>query len=70
MPLKNPMTRSAWWPAMTRSGIAGASALNTVSTMVIGKVIHQRIGAGFSALTTRPIGTTVSRLRNEPSLIG
>ena len=65
-----PMIRSAWCPATMRSGIAGSSALNTVSTMVIGKVIHQRIGAGFSALTTRPIGMTTSRLRKLPSLIG
>ncbi len=37
----------------TRSGIAGASALKIVSMTVIGKVIHQRIGAGRSALITR-----------------
>ena len=38
--------------------------------MVIGKVIHQRIGAGRTALTIRPGGTIAVRLRNEPSLIG
>ena len=55
---------------MTRSGMAGVSALNTVSMTVIGKVIHWRIGAGRTALTTRPAGTIDLRLRNEPSLIG
>jgi hypothetical protein len=55
---------------MTRSGIAGASALNTVSTMVIGNVIHHRIGAGRVALMTRPGGTIAVRLRNDPSLMG
>ena len=38
---------------MTRSGIAGCSALKIVSTTVIGNVIHQRIGAGRVALTMR-----------------
>ena len=52
------------------SGIAGASALKIVSTMVIGKVIHQRIGAGCTALTTRPGGTIDLEARNWPSLIG
>ncbi len=70
MPWKAATSRSAWWPAMMRSGIAGASALKIVSMMVIGKVIHQRIGAGRVALTTRPGGTMILRLRNEPSLIG
>ena len=64
------LTRSAWWPAMTRSGIAGARALKTVSTIVIGNVIHQRIGAGRVALTTVPGGTIEVRPRNAPSLIG
>ncbi len=63
-------TRSAWWAAITLSGTAVSSALNTVSTMVIGKVIHQRIGAGFWALTTLPGGRMIFSGRNEPSLIG
>ena len=46
---------------MTRSGIADASALMTVSTTVIGKVIHIRIAAGFAALTTVPWGTMTFR---------
>ena len=41
-----------------------------VSTTVIGNVIHQRIGAGRTALTIRPGGKMTFRLRNEPSLIG
>ena len=36
MPWKFEITRSAWWPAMTRPGMAGAKALNTVSITVIG----------------------------------
>jgi hypothetical protein len=55
---------------MTRSGIAGSSALNTVSMTVIGNVIHQRIGAGRVALMMRPGGMITLRLRNAPSLIG
>ena len=50
--------------------MADARALKIVSTMVIGYVIHQRIGAGRTALITRPGGTMVLRLRNEPSLMG
>jgi len=38
--------------------------------MVIGNVIHHRIGAGRVALMTRPGGTIAVRLRNEPALIG
>ena len=34
---------------MTWSGIAGASALKMVSTMVIGNVIHIRIADGLLA---------------------
>jgi hypothetical protein len=37
---------------------------------VIGNVIQDRIAAGRVALMTRPGGTMVVRLRNEPSLIG
>src|ERR1700730_11148578 len=70
MPWQAATRRSAWWPAITRYGMAGASAWNTVSTRGIGEVIHQRIGAGRVALTTRPGGTMEVRLRKEPSLIG
>ena len=63
-------SRSAWWPAMTRSGMACAMALKMVSTMVIGKVIHQRIGEGLTAETTRPIGRMIFNGRKLPSLIG
>src|SRR5262249_29573057 len=35
-PLTRPTTRSAWWPAMMCSGIAGASALKMVSMTVMG----------------------------------
>src|SRR4029453_16274272 len=70
MPWNDDASRSAWWPAITRPGIAGASALKIVSTMVIGYVIHQRMGAGRTALIARPGGTMVLRLRNEPSLMG
>ena len=62
--------RSAWWPAMTLSGMAGASALNIVSTTVIGMVIHLRTAAGFIADTTRPGGSMIFSGANEPSLIG
>ena len=54
-PLMRQTRRSAWCAAMVRSGIARSIALNTVSTTVIGKVIHQRIAAGFTALTTVPV---------------
>jgi hypothetical protein len=43
--------------------------LKIVSTIVMGYVIHMRI-AGFTALTTRPGGNTMSSARNWPSLIG
>ena len=46
-PWKLGATRSAWWPAMTRSGIAGCSALKIVSTMVIGK--HHPVAASAPA---------------------
>ena len=46
------------------------SALKTVSTTVIGKVIHQRIGAGRTALTTVPCGTITLSGRKLPSLTG
>ena len=59
-PMNWAMIRSAWCPAATRSGIAGASALKIVSTIVIGKVIQLRIAAGFTALTTRPGGAITS----------
>jgi hypothetical protein len=35
-PCRCDSTRSAWWPAMTRPGIAFDSALNTLSMIVIG----------------------------------
>ena len=63
-------TRSAWWPAIERSGMAGASALKMVSITVIGKVIHTRIGYGRSALITVPIGMTTLSDRKLPSLTG
>ena len=55
---------------MLRSGMACAMALNTVSTTVIGIVIHIRIAAGRVALMTRPGGSTICSGRNEPWLIG
>ena len=61
-----PPPRLAWWPAITRSGQAYAKALNTVSTTVIGIVIHQRTAAGFVALMTLPGGSTISTGRKEP----
>ena len=46
-------------------------ALKMVSITVIGNVIHQRIGAGRTALITLPGGNDrPSELRNCPSLIG
>ncbi|MND08376.1 hypothetical protein D3C83_309490 [compost metagenome] len=36
MPWNVGASRSAWWPAMVRSGIAAVIALKIVSTMVIG----------------------------------
>ena len=55
---------------MVRSAIGAAIALNTVSTTVIGNVIHQRIAAGFTALTTVPGASTTFSERKLPSLIG
>ncbi|MCY1535774.1 hypothetical protein D9M68_711940 [compost metagenome] len=63
-------TRSAWWPAIERLGIAGASALKMVSITVIGKVIHTRIGYGRSALITVPMGMITFNDRKLPSLTG
>jgi hypothetical protein len=45
-------------------------ALKIVSITVIGYVIHHRIAAGLTALTTVPSGTTTFKLRKLPSLIG
>ena len=45
-------------------------AFNSVSTTVIGKVIHQRIAAGFTALITVPGESTTLSGRKLPSLIG
>ena len=70
MPLTSATQRSAWCAAMVRSGIAGCIALKTVSTTVIGKVIHQRMAAGFTALTTVPGPSTTLSERKLPSLIG
>jgi len=55
---------------MMCSGIAGASALKMVSMIVMGYVIHMRMAAGLSALTTRPGGNMMSSARNWPSLMG
>jgi len=70
MPLMRHTRRSAWCAAMVRSGIACSMALNTVSITVIGNVIHQRIAAGFTALTTVPGARITSSGRKLPSLIG
>ena len=51
-------------------GTAGSSALKMVSTIVIGNVIHQRIAAGFTALTTVPGVSFTFSERKLPSLIG
>ena len=70
MPWMLGKTRSAWWPATTRSGMAFAIALKIVSITVIGKVIQTRIGDGRSALTTVPIGMMTFSERKLPSLTG
>src|SRR5581483_10456135 len=62
--------RSAYCPAIVRSGQAGARARKIVSHTVIGTVIQTRTGAGFTALTSRPGGRIILSGRNEPSLIG
>src|SRR5260221_14342485 len=70
MPWNEDARRSAWWPAITRSGMAGARALKIVSTMGIGYVIHQRIGARPTALITRPRGAVGLGLADGPALMG
>ncbi len=70
MPWNSAITKSAWWAAMVRSGMAWAIALKMVSTTVIGKVIHLRMAAGLLALTTVPSGTITFSGRKLPSLIG
>ena len=55
---------------MVRSAIGAAIALNTVSTTVIGKVIHQRIAAGFTALTTVPGGRITFNEKDPLAYLG
>jgi hypothetical protein len=62
--------RSPWWPAGTRSRIAGASALTMVSTTVGTMMLQLDIGAGYRAIMTLPSGMITSSARNEPSLTG
>src|SRR5260370_23287804 len=70
MPWNEDARRSAWWPAITRSGMAGARALKIVSPMGIVYVIHPRIAAGPPARITRPRGAMGFDRRDQASFIG
>src|SRR6516165_1605175 len=58
----------AWWPAGTRSGMAGASAATMVSTTIGTITLKLDIGAGKRAIMTLPSGIITLSARKEPSL--
>src|SRR5260221_13842518 len=70
MPWNEDARRSAWWPAITRSGMAGGRRLKERAPRVIGHFLHPRLRPRRPAPLNPPRGTLVFRLLDRPAVLG